>query len=126
MSDQAQELRIALVLSELRPGGMERVVIHLAQGLASRSIPTLVVCLQSKGTLAPEFADINVELVALGSLSGKDFGAIWRLRKVLQRFKPSIINIHDYSSAPYAIAANWLSSKAPVQFTAHDRLYEVF
>lgn len=117
---------IALVLSELRPGGMERVVVHLAKGLAARNIPVLVVCLQGEGLLASEFAGTAVHQVALNSFSGKDLGAVLRLRQELAQFKPSVIHLHDYASLHYAVAANALAGRSPILFTAHGLLYEGF
>lgn len=119
-------LRIALLLTELRPGGMERVVVHLAKGLAARNIPVLVVCLQGEGLLASEFEGTAVRLTALNSFSGKDLSAVWRLRQELARFQPTVINLHDYASLPYALAANALAGRRPILFTAHGLLYEGF
>lgn len=120
------DLRIALILAELRPGGMERVVVHLAKGLAARNIPVWVICLQGAGLLASEFEGAAVHLTALNSFSGKDLGAVWRLRQELAQFKPSIIHLHDYASLPYAVAANALAGRRPILFTAHGLLYEGF
>jgi glycosyltransferase involved in cell wall biosynthesis len=121
-----RELRIAIILSELQPGGMERVVVYLAKGLSSRGIATMVVCLQNPGELAPELDGSGVQLEALRSLAPNDLWAVWRLRTLLRRFGPSVINIHDYTSTPYAVSANWLASRAPIVFTAHGELYEGF
>ena len=121
-----QELRIAIILSELRPGGMERVVVHLAKGLSLRGIATMVVCLQNPGELSQELEGTGVHFEALRSLAGKDISALWRLRTLLRRFCPSVINVHDYVSTPYAVVANWLAYRAPILFTAHGLLYEGF
>lgn len=126
VSKWSYEPRIALVLSELRPGGMERVVVHLAKGLARRNVAVLVVCLQNPGMLAAELDGSEVELVALNSFSGKDLGAVWRLRGVLARFRPTVVNLHDYTSLPYVVIANLLASRVPLLFTAHGLLYEGF
>ena len=122
----SDKLRIALVLTELRAGGMERVVVHLAKGLAVRNIEVLVVCLQAAGKLASELDDSKIRLVALNSFTGKDFSAILRLRQFFAQFQPSIINVHDYSSLPYTVLSNLFSARAPVAFTAHGLLYEGF
>ena len=105
---------------------MERVVVHLAKGLSARGIATMVVCLQNPGELAQELEGTGVHFKALHSLAGKDISALWRLRTLLRRFCPSVINVHDYASAPYAVAANWLAYRAPILFTAHGLLYEGF
>jgi len=59
--------RVAIVLSELRAGGMERVVVHLARGLASRGVTPLVICLQSQGVLAAELKAAGIEVMAIQS-----------------------------------------------------------
>ena len=42
-----KQLRVAIVVIELRPGGMERLVVHLAKGLSRQGIPVMVICLQN-------------------------------------------------------------------------------
>jgi len=120
------DLRTALILSELRPGGMERVVVHLAKGMAERNIQVLVICLEGYGLLASEFKETPVQIVALNSFSGKDLGALWRLRNLLAQFNPSVINLHDYASLPYVAIANILTRHVPLLFTAHGLLYDGF
>ena len=60
--------RVAFVISQLRPGGAERVVVHLACELARRGMSPLVICLQEKGTLATLLEDNGVPIVALLSV----------------------------------------------------------
>ncbi|SHJ56928.1 Glycosyltransferase involved in cell wall bisynthesis [Malonomonas rubra DSM 5091] len=119
-------LRVALVLSELRPGGMERLVVHLATELHNRKIPVQVICLQGLGELAYLLAEKNVPVLSLESHGSKDFSAILRLRKELKKFQPSVINMHDYASLPYVSLGNLLSGRSPLLFTAHGLLYEGF
>jgi glycosyltransferase involved in cell wall biosynthesis len=119
-------MRVSIILSELRLGGMERVVVHLAKGLSSRGIATMVVCLQNPGDLAPELDGLGVQLEALRSLASKDISALWRLRALLWKFRPSVINVHDYASATYVVAANWLAYRTPILLTAHGLLYDGF
>ena len=119
-------LRIALVVSELRPGGMERLVVHLASSLAKKKVAVKVICLQSPGQLAPLLSAENIPVVSLESHGGKDLSAVWKLRKELLAFQPSVINLHDYASLPYVALANLLAGRRPVAFTAHGLLYEGF
>lgn len=119
-------LRVALIVSELRAGGMEKLVVHLAKGLFSKQIPTLVICLQAPGDLADELKDLGVNVTALHSFSGKDIPAVWKLGRILRAFAPSVINVHDYASTPYAVLATRLFLRIPVLFTAHGLLYQGF
>lgn len=106
---------------------MERVVVHLASGLAERGVSVLVVCLQNPGVLASELVDSKINLIALKSSRGKDISAAWRLRTELLQFRPLVISVHDYTSLPYSILANLLTFKSsPVLFTAHGLLFEGF
>ncbi len=121
-----KEIRIALVVSELRPGGMERVVVHLAEELDRRNINVEVICLQSSGLLASLLTEKNVPVVSLESYGSRDFIALFKLRRELKRFQATIVNLHDYASLPYAALANICSAGRPLVFTAHGLLYEGF
>nr|WP_320114287.1 glycosyltransferase [uncultured Desulfuromonas sp.] len=118
--------RIALVVTELRPGGMERLVVHLATELARRDLPVCVICLHREGDLAHYLQGAGVEIVALHSCGGKDYKALWRLGQVLMAFRPTLIHLHDYASLPYVAIANLFSVRKPLLFTAHGLLYEGF
>lgn len=118
--------RVALVVSQLRPGGMERVVVHLAGHLSARGVEPLVICLQEKGELAPKLEARGVRVIALRSLQGYDVTAVFRLARFLVRFRPCVINVHDYSSLPYVAIASLVIPRCPVVFTAHGLLYEGF
>lgn len=125
-SDRTKKKRVCLFLSTLKPGGMERIVVHLANGLRKRKIPVIVLCLQDKGELAEDIIESETLVRAIGSYGSKDFKAVWELRKFFQDFNPTIINIHDYSSLPYAVLANLFFFKVPLIFTAHGLLYKGF
>jgi len=118
--------RIALVISQLRPGGAERVVVHVANGLRRRGVEPLVACIQEKGELASELESRDVEVVALQSLRGYDVKAVVQLALLFRRFKPDVINVHDYSSLPYVAVAGLTRRKCPIIFTGHGLLYEGF
>ena len=126
LRDDGKALRVALVLSELRPGGMERLVVHLAKELHNRNIPVQIICLQGPGKLAPLLIEKKIPLVPLESYGSKDLSAIFRLRHELKKFCPTVINLHDYASLPYAALANLLAGRCPLLFTAHGLLYEGF
>ena len=121
-----KDLRVLIALSELRPGGMEKVAALLAEGLNKRKVPVKVVCIQRDGALAASLKKKKIDVTALNSLKGRDIKAILRLYSLLKQFRPSVINVHDYSSLPYVVLSNWLSTRTPVIFTAHGLLYEGF
>lgn len=118
--------RVAFVVTELRPGGMERLVTHLAIGLSDRGVSVLVICLHNAGRLSSLLLDKNIPVVALNSTGGKDVKCLYRLWRQLKQFQPTHIHIHDYASLPYAGLANLCAGHRPLLFTAHGLLYEGF
>jgi len=117
--------RAAIVITELRAGGAERVIVHLACALARRGIDPTVICLGRPGLLARDLDAAGVRVVALGSTRGFDVAAIWRLARVLQRIRPDVINVHDRASLPYVHLANRLAGRRPVVFSCHGLLLGV-
>ena len=105
---------------------MEQVVVHLAKGLKQRGIEPLVICLQSPGDLAPRLDSSHVKVVAIECHRSYDVMGAFRLAKTLRRFAPDVINVHDYSSLPYAVVAGISCFNCPVVFTAHGLLYQGF
>lgn len=118
--------RVALVLSQLRPGGAERVVVHLAGALRRAGVEPLVLCMEEKGLLSPQLDEQGIDVVALQSRRAYDIRALLNLRRTLRAFRPSVIHVHDYSSLPYAVVGNVIGSRCPLVFTAHGLLYEGF
>jgi glycosyltransferase involved in cell wall biosynthesis len=115
--------RIAIVLDELRPGGGERVVVHLGSALRRRGFATLVVSLGPRGPLADDLVANAVDLVTLGSTRGFDVACLYRLVRTLQGFEPDIVHVHDRASLPYTVAAARLASRPAVLYTGHGLLY---
>ncbi len=115
--------RIALVLSELRAGGAEWVVVHLAAELARRGAAPIVVSLGGKGELGGALETAGVPVAALESCRGYDLPAMVRLGRLLRRFRPHVLNVHDLPSLPYVMLAAKLFWRRPVVFTAHGALY---
>lgn len=118
--------RVAIVLSQLWRGGMERVVVHLASRLPFHGVEPLVICLQEEGPLAEELMLVGISVIALKSCHGRDFPALVRLARTLRRFRPDVVNVHDYSSLPYVAIAASIGSRCPIVFTAHGLLYQGF
>ena len=101
-------------------------MVHLTNGLINNSIPVQVICLQNKGQLSCEIKNSVRVVKSLKSHNSKDVKAVWALRKIFMEFRPSVINIHDYASLPYAVLSKQVFHHIPLMFTAHGLLYEGF
>jgi glycosyltransferase involved in cell wall biosynthesis len=111
--------RVALVIGELRPGGAERVVVHLGTALRERGVDPRVITLGPRGPLADDLEKAGVSVACLGSTRGYDVGCLWRLRGILRRFRPDVVHVHDRASLPYVTAAARLGGSPPVVYTGH-------
>jgi len=125
-NDSILTRRVAMVITELRLGGAERVVVHLARSFVKYGVSVCVICLREKGQLACELEHTPVQLNALHSHRGYDFVAIKRLANILRRFKPRLVNVHDYTSLPYVALAQGIIPRWPIVFSAHGLLFEGF
>jgi len=114
--------RVMLVISELRRGGAERVVVHLASTVRSLGAAVEIVCVRNPGGLAAEAEAAGVPVVALRSLRGYDVKAVFALAKEMRRFRPDVIHVHDRSSLPYVVMANWMGGRRPIVLSAHGLL----
>lgn len=118
--------RVALVTSELRPGGAERVVAHLGAALRARGMEVRVVTLGPRGPLADDLEEAGVSVACLDSTRGYDVGCLWRLRGILRRFRPDVVHVHDRTSLPYVMAAARLGGSPPVVYTGHGLMFGEF
>jgi glycosyltransferase involved in cell wall biosynthesis len=116
--------RVLLLTSELRCGGAERVVVHLAGALRRSGVDVEILCLQRPGDLASEAIAAGINVVALQSLRGYDVKAVWSLARYLRRFRPDVINVHDRASLPYVVLANRIAGRRPIVFSAHGLLVQ--
>jgi len=116
--------KVAIVISELRPGGAERVVVHLAGALADSGVQPVVICLQRQGVLAEELLKRGLPVVALESMTGYDFRAILHLARLLRDLAPDVINVHDRASLPYVHLANRLAGRRPIVLSCHGLLLD--
>jgi len=114
--------RVALAVVGMPPGGKERVVMHLATEFAARGVEPIVFCLDGKGVFGERLEARGISVVALLSRKGRDIAAVWRLARLLRRFRPDVINVHDRSSLPYAFLANRLSVRRPIVVSCHGLL----
>jgi len=118
-------LSVVLMLNELRPGGLEKVVVDLAAGLAGKGNRVHVVCLQGEGLLASGLRALGVPVKAFHSFRSFDTGAVFRLARFIRRLRPDVIHVHELNTVPYAVSAAFLlPHRVPVLFTAHSLLFQ--
>lgn len=85
---------IMLLTTEMRPGGAERIVHDLALHLDRSRYEPVVCALDGRGEMAERIRAGGVEVYDLGARTRTDFGAIWRLRKLLRKKRIRLLHTH--------------------------------
>ena len=119
--------RVVHVVTTVRHGGAERVVLELARAQRSRGWVPEVICLHALGELAREFesAGIPVELVPGAERPGV-FRTAQSLARLLRSRPFDVVHSHN-AAAQVAVGLGvrlrwWSPAKRPLVHTEHGRL----
>ncbi|MBI2943678.1 MAG: glycosyltransferase [Candidatus Wallbacteria bacterium] len=124
---QGEPIRVALVVSRLQRGGLEQVLLDVAQGLTPRGFRFEVVALHGAGERDGEFEAAGI---AVTHLAGRPRIAsvaanllCWaKLLRVLHRIRPHVVQTHHFFSGTLGrIAAR--AAGVPVVVQADHNFY---
>jgi glycosyltransferase involved in cell wall biosynthesis len=113
--------RVLQVVLSLDTGGTERLVVELCTKLRRR-VEMAVCCLDSPGALAQEVTDCGIEVVALHRDTGFRPTLGYRIAKLAERHRATIIHCHQYSPFVYGRIATLCHPHLKLVFTEHGRL----
>ncbi len=115
----AEKRCIAFVIEALTVGGAEQMLVAMANRFSDRGWEVHMICLTSAGELADQlFPAINVHLGH--KQPGIDVGLAVRLRRIINRIKPDVINSHLWTANLWTRLALPFGSR-PVFVTEHSR-----
>lgn len=107
--------KIALVITELEPGGAERRLTDLALGLAPEQFVVRMYVLagrppQGRDELSLRLETAGIAVQYLGCSSAWGFlAAVWRLWGELTRFQPHVLQAFLYHANVVGLLAGWLA-----------------
>lgn len=85
-------MRVALLVTDLQPGGTPLRLARLARGLRSAGVTPLVGCLAPAGPVSAELAADGIETFACDARGAHDLGALVRLAAHVRRLAPDLIH----------------------------------
>ncbi len=98
--------RIAIVITDLRGGGAERVMLNLANGLVQNGYAVDMVLLQKRGELIPDLLP-EINIVDLGTLRYRFM--ILSFSKYLKRHRPDVVIANMWPiTVACVIACKWI------------------
>jgi glycosyltransferase involved in cell wall biosynthesis len=114
--------KILLVTPSLAPGGMETVVVQLAQALRCRDCEVSVVSMMPPAAFTGELEKAGASVISLGMKpGGPNILGVVRFLVHLRRFQPDIIHGHTFHASILARLARVLTGK-PVICTVHNEV----
>ena len=112
------------VITGLSTGGAEWMLYHLLNKTNKRKITPIVVSLMNRGSLGDRIADLNISVYTLDMKQGVlDITAIWKLKSIVSKVKPDIIQGWMYHGNLAAQIVNFLTmSHAPTIWGIHHSI----
>lgn len=119
--------RILHLITGLETGGAERSLANLLLGEAGQRQVAQVVSLSGEGHYGPILADkgIEVDALCLGA-TPRSLASLWRLRHIVSRFRPDVIQgwmYHANLMASFAVAVS--GRRIPVAWNIRQSLYDI-
>lgn len=110
-------MRVLHVISELRTGGAERVVISIMRGAASAGHEVAVAA--GAGPWASEFPGQHYALPVLERRPHRIPLASWRLWQAIRRFQPNVVHCHNPGMAAMAAVPTRRGRHPPAIVSVH-------
>jgi glycosyltransferase involved in cell wall biosynthesis len=117
-------MRILYVISELNFGGAEKQVVELARQLAERGHEVAIYTLNRMVPREPELAGSGVKLIVDQKRAKLDLAVLWRLRRMINRWRPDIVHGFLFDGDFYSRVAA-LGSGIPVLNSERNHNYRL-
>jgi glycosyltransferase involved in cell wall biosynthesis len=107
-------IRVLHVITDTDSGGAEVMLRNVTTRMDPARFENRVVSMMDAGSLAPSFAAGGVDVQSLGMHRGRpDPRALWRLVRMIRRFRPHVVQTWLYHADLLGSVAAWLA-RAPV------------
>ncbi len=115
-------MRVALVVTDLQPGGTPLRLVRLARRLKAAGIEVHVGCLAQAGPLSEELDREGIPAFSADAVHARDFAALFRLRERIRAIKPDLI----HATLTHAnVACRWIGRKLKIPTLTSTATIEV-
>jgi glycosyltransferase involved in cell wall biosynthesis len=112
-------MRIVQFVNNLDMGGLERMVLDLAQCQVAEGHETAIYCLTHPGRLAAEAESSGIKVHSFGKAAGASPGTAWRIARQLRIDRPDVLHSHNHLVHHYGVAAGLLAGVPVLVNTRH-------
>jgi len=112
-------MRIVQLVNNLDMGGLERLVLDLAQCQLAAGHEAMIYSLTFPGRLAPEAEKMGIPVRAFGKGPGPHLSTIWKIKRQLRIDRPDVLHAHNHLVHHYGVMAAKLAGVPVVVNTRH-------
>jgi glycosyltransferase involved in cell wall biosynthesis len=118
-----KKLKIAHVVLSLDIGGLETLIVDMLRHLDRERFDAVVVCIRGKGVLAEQIESLGVRVYGLGGKDRMEWGAFFKLARILRKEKVYIVHCHNTAGYFYGGIAAVLAGFKRIIYTEHGRVF---
>jgi len=108
MSELNEPPLIAHVIFSLGVGGLENGVVNLINTMPEENYRHAIICIKNATDFRQRIKKQNVAIYELHKQEGHDFGAYFRMYRLLKQIKPAIVHTRNLAAIEYQVPA-WLA-----------------
>ncbi len=112
-------MRIIQLVNNLDMGGLERLVVDLAQCQLAEGHQATIYCLTHPGRLAAEAAGMGIRVLSFDKPAGPHLSTVWKIAKQLRRDRPDVLHTHNHLVHHYGVIAGRLAGVPVIVSTRH-------
>lgn len=123
-----KSLRVAHIITDLNTGGAEMMLYKiLKQNSDSYNYESIVISLMKPGNLGEKIKDLKVPVISLNLIPGSipSVRSLFKLFKILNEFKPSIIQGWMYHGNLFSVISKLRFPKVRLIFNIRQTLYSL-
>ena len=113
-------LRITHVVLSLDVGGLERIVVDLAQVNRAHGHAPSVLCLERPGTLSAQLENLGIPVYCADRQPGLRLSTIDKVRSLLKHLRPDVIHTHQIGALLFTGPAARIEKVPVIVHTEHS------
>lgn len=119
-----KKINVAYLVYSLAPGGLENVVVSLANKLDLECFNPIICCFKPNGILK-ERVKSGIEVIEINKRGGQDFGLPLRLKKIFEDREIHVVHTHNWGTCCEGILGAKLASVPVIIHQEHGTFIEL-
>jgi sugar transferase (PEP-CTERM/EpsH1 system associated) len=118
-----KKTRLMIITHDLAIGGLQQIVVNLAQNICKEKYNISVLCLRNLGEYVPEFERLGIRVFFVKKGKRTNYFLFLRIARLLRKEKIRIIHTHNSQSLVDGTLGALLSGVRNIIHTEHGRVF---